>query len=168
MKNLVTIALFAALALSATQIASAGSLHFASAGSTSVSLVWNADNVPAGAVVHSYVVAQSGGAWSSGYQFTDQSWTYIIVNGVQVNCYRPNDHGTGATWSGDPVSGSASMQAGIAGPPAGVVCVANAVSNGYHQAVTAEKWATLVGGNYQVWHGGGGNGLITAATDITW
>lgn len=70
--------------------------------------------------------------------------------------------------------GYASVQAGVAGPPAGNIQVAVATSSGGGGLVWDEKWDyNHPAGEYQAWHGGGTDGMnigsqITAYTEIDW
>lgn len=63
----------------------------------------------------------------------------------------------------------ATIQAGIAGPPAGQVYLARVNVSSYSTSYD-HKDATLAGGDYQIWHGGGvsGSGWVTAHTNVSW
>ena len=168
MNTFTKLACMALVCLSATHVASATEIRHLSAG-TSVSGTWSYE-LPAGTVAHSYVVAQTGAMWSTGFSFHNvtvqiipgPNGTYRVVStGVQ--------EATG-TWPSEPSYwGSASIQAGVAGPPSGVVHQAQVNIYGGTYA-TDEKWSTLVGGFFSVWHGGGvsGPGMVIAATDLSW
>lgn len=176
MKTLSRSVLFAFASFGLAHIAVATSqVYMSGTGGSGLCNQWTI-NVPAGTLAHSYVVAQCGEAWMAAYQFTDQSWVYIYTDGglIQPQFEGPNGGsttGTGFTWSQDPnPESNASIQAGIAGPPAGEVYLAQTSVSGFSTTGTDEKWATLVGGDYTIWHGGGvgGSGMVTAVTDLTW
>lgn len=171
--------LLAALAsLTVAQFATAGSYTYASAGK-SLNSNWQMD-VPAGATVHSVATASCdymagpteywGATLPDGYwQETDFTTDANGQISVTVTVWTQSTVTFSGTWDTDYVSSSAYAAVGIAGPPAGLVHEARASVSGSSYAVD-EKVSTLVGGTYQVYHGGGvsGNGFVSGYTYISW
>ncbi len=158
------------VSLGATHMAPAGEAHFLSAGTYGVGDSWIL-TVPAGTFAHAYVVAQVGGIYYSSYAFYQAELNVTNLDPYERIVSSGYTYKETGGWPGDYASGSASIQAGIAGPPSGQVYLALATTSGAGSIhATDEKWATLVGGTYQIWHGGGtsGGGLVTAETDLTW
>lgn len=109
---------------------------------------------------------------SSGASYSDQ-WTITLPSGCDIYSYayawgqlKPLPGGNGS------IPTSASALAGIAGPPAGLIHQAQAISVGDIGGVTNEKWATTTdSGSFTVFHGGGhepGFGSSVAKTTLTW
>ncbi len=176
--------LFVLVLVGVARFASATQLYYGTAGSC-FSDQWNVD-LPAGSVVHSCVVASTDYVANAPW-----NWTVVFTaQGPSVTVVRPYPYNPATvTWTDPAVSAEfsftivysedmsenpqtryATVQAGIAGPPAGLVHLAQANRNDVSGSTTDEKWSTLVGGNYTIWHGGGtsGSNFAYAFTDVTW
>ena len=153
----------------------AGSLTFSSGGSN-MSNTWGLQ-LPAGAMVHSLVTATVGSssnpAWYWGGGLPGgywQTWTVTTSGGTLTASYISPMNYYGSS-PGNPQPSSASAQAGLAGPPAGVLHIAITNITDVSSYSYDEKWSyNLVGGYYNIWHGGGvsGNGGVTAYTEVSW
>jgi hypothetical protein len=128
------------------------------------------NNVPAGAFVHSYVAAQVGAVWTAGYYFYGSGYINLY-KGSYLN-FNTHNQTLLAEFAPDPVSTFSTIQAGISGPPAGLVHLARVDISGVGNSGQDDKYSTLAGGDYTVWHGGGvtnaGSGAVAAVTDISW